>query len=256
MPKTLRTTRTLNPLPFEHLEPHRFEDLVRRLLYRFRDWSDIEPTGRGGSDDGFDIRAWENGERTTNIGEDGEQGARSTPHRLWQVQGKREKTLTPAKIRAIIRDDIDLNSPPHKYILAAATNISKVGHDTFREETRKRGVKESFFWGKDHLEDQLALPDNDEVLFTFFGISLSPRRRTRTAEIKLAINNKNKLLRLFFGNDGLSGQTGSLYRPRTILLRDIKDEHYPYSEEYPDFDKIRRWEEHEAIEVTEMPGRS
>lgn len=90
MVKRTRTTRTLNPLPFENLEPHRFEDLIRRLLYGFRDWVDIEPTGRGGSDDGFDIRAWQKGESVSNISDEGEQGERSGLGRLWQVQGKRE----------------------------------------------------------------------------------------------------------------------------------------------------------------------
>jgi hypothetical protein len=33
-----RTTRTLNPLPYGDLDPHRFEDLVRQLAYEFRDW--------------------------------------------------------------------------------------------------------------------------------------------------------------------------------------------------------------------------
>jgi hypothetical protein len=28
-------TRTLHPLPFEHLEPKRFKDLVRHLAYEF-----------------------------------------------------------------------------------------------------------------------------------------------------------------------------------------------------------------------------
>ena len=52
-------TKTLNPLHFEDLEPHRFEDLVRQLIYDFKDWQSIEATGQAGSDDGFDIRAWE-----------------------------------------------------------------------------------------------------------------------------------------------------------------------------------------------------
>lgn len=44
------TTRTLNPLPFQDLEPHRFEDLVRQLAYDLRRWKSLEATGRGGSD--------------------------------------------------------------------------------------------------------------------------------------------------------------------------------------------------------------
>ncbi len=52
-------TRTLGPIHFEDLDPHRFEDLIRQLAYDFRQWQSIESTGRGGADDGFDIRAYE-----------------------------------------------------------------------------------------------------------------------------------------------------------------------------------------------------
>jgi hypothetical protein len=52
-------TRTTGPLHFEDLEPHRFEDLVRRLIYDFRPWRHLEATGRSGSDDGFDARGFE-----------------------------------------------------------------------------------------------------------------------------------------------------------------------------------------------------
>lgn len=52
-------SKTLGPIHFEDLDPHRFEDLVRELAYDFKDWQSIEATGRGGSDDGFDIRAYE-----------------------------------------------------------------------------------------------------------------------------------------------------------------------------------------------------
>lgn len=31
-------TRTMNPLPFQDLEPKRFEDLVRQLAYDFKPW--------------------------------------------------------------------------------------------------------------------------------------------------------------------------------------------------------------------------
>jgi hypothetical protein len=96
------------------------------------------------------------------------------------------------------------------------------------------------------LEDQLALPQNDDMLFTFFGISLSPRRRSRMAEIKFAINNKNKIQRLIFGSDAL--QSDVTDGPH-LLFRDIKDTHYPDRERYDDFDKTRRWEEHRVVHV-------
>ena len=53
----MTTTRTIGPLHFEDLEPHRFEDLVRQLAYDFRDWHSVEAIGRAGSDKGMDIRA-------------------------------------------------------------------------------------------------------------------------------------------------------------------------------------------------------
>jgi hypothetical protein len=248
MATKVKATKTINPLHFEDLEPHRFEDLVRRILYSFRDWSNIEATGRGGSDEGFDIRAWEKGDAVTNVSEEGEEGARALDGRLWQIQGKREKTITPAKMRTLVKEGVDQTSPPYGYILAAATNISKTAYDTFREALKKKGVTEFYFWGKDYLEDQLSLPQNDEILFTFFGLSLSPRRRSRITELKFNINNKNKILKLIFGRDELLGQ--EVPTGKGFLLRDVKAEQYPDRSKYPDFDKRRRWEEHDAARVT------
>jgi hypothetical protein len=54
-----RITRTYGPIHFEDLDPHRFEDLVRELIYDYKDWRSIEATGRSGSDEGIDIRAYE-----------------------------------------------------------------------------------------------------------------------------------------------------------------------------------------------------
>jgi hypothetical protein len=48
-------TRTLNPLPFNDLEPHRFEDLVQQLAYELRRWRSLEATGRLGSDEDLDV---------------------------------------------------------------------------------------------------------------------------------------------------------------------------------------------------------
>lgn len=37
-----RVSKTVGPLHFEDLEPHRFEDLVRQLVYDLKDWGKIE----------------------------------------------------------------------------------------------------------------------------------------------------------------------------------------------------------------------
>ena len=64
-----KVTRTYGPIHFEDLDPHRFEDLVRELIYDYKDWQAIEATGRSGNDGGFDVRAYEKVE-TTSRGKD------------------------------------------------------------------------------------------------------------------------------------------------------------------------------------------
>src|SRR5947209_6005795 len=91
------TIRTIGPLHLEDLEPHRFEDLVRQLAYDFRPWLSIEPTGRGGSDDGYDARAWERIDVTEDREDDEEAGPPTT--RLWLIQCKREKQISPKKLK-------------------------------------------------------------------------------------------------------------------------------------------------------------
>ncbi len=96
---------------------------------------------------------------------------------------------------------------------------------------------EFYLWGKSELEDMLHLPKNDRILFTFFGILLVSRRRSRSTEIRFAVNNKNKLYRIF-GDD----QIGN----RPVLLRDSKDSKYPYRDRYQDFENRPRWREYIA----------
>src|SRR3954447_20645174 len=99
-----KATRTLNPLHFEDLEPHRFEDLIRQLVYDFRPWKRLEPTGRLGADDGIDIRGIEAAlAEVPDVAEGDEENDRpGTIERLWTIQCKREKSVHPADIRKII----------------------------------------------------------------------------------------------------------------------------------------------------------
>jgi hypothetical protein len=234
-----KITRTYGPIHFEDLDPHRFEDLIRELIYDYKDWQSIEATGRGGTDAGFDIRAYERisaGQTVAADPEDAEEQHPMTGNR-WMVQCKREKDIGPKKLLAIL-DDVDGNDPPYGYILAAATNFSKQSYDAFRAKLVEKGVMEFYLWGKAELEDMLHQPKNDRILFTFFGISLVTRRRSRSTEIRFKVNNKNKLFRVLGEEIGHS----------SVLLRDANDEHYPYSSNYKDFDKYPRWKEFEATE--------
>jgi Restriction endonuclease len=229
-------TRTFAPIHFEDLDPHRFEDLIRELIYDFRDWRSIEATGTAGSDDGFDIRAFE--KMLTQDQLDDQEEPVEAQHPMdgprWMIQGKREKTLTPSAVMKIL-DDVDASDPPYGYILAASAVFSKKSYDVFREELRKKGVMEFYLWGRPALEDMLHLPKNDRILFTFFGISLVSRRRSRTTEIRAAVATKNKLYKAL-------GDPHSRIE-RNVLIRDISDTKYPYEGEYSDFRENPRWVE-------------
>ncbi len=103
------TTRTLNPLPFQDLEPHRFEDLVRQLAYDIRSWKSLEATGRSGSDEGLDIRATEMVVVEDANDEDDSDGAsepRVVGERLWIFQCKREKTLAAKRVREVVKESL------------------------------------------------------------------------------------------------------------------------------------------------------
>jgi len=243
MPKKAKPTKTINPLHFEDLDPYRFEDLVRNLIYDFKIWQSIEATGRGGGDDGFDVRAWERVQEVTNKEDkDEEEGIHPMDGNLWMIQCKREKKIGPSKIKKIVGEGVNKKDSLYGYILVAPANFSKKSYDTFREELRSRGVMEFHIWGRSELEDMLYMPKNDHILFAFFGISLVTRKRSRSTEIRFAINNKNKLLR------ALSGGNHSRTLRESILVRDYNDTNYPWKAKYKDFDKKPLWGEHIVID--------
>jgi hypothetical protein len=240
----MAVTKTLGPLHFEDLEPHRFEDLVRELIYDFKDWQSIEATGRGGADDGFDIRAYERVSAADREPEDGGPDEDDyEPHpmegNLWMFQCKRETEIGPTKVGQIIRNGVKADNPPYGYVLAAPANFSKKSFDVFRDELRKLGVMEFHLWGRAAIEDMLHQPKNDRVLFTFFGISLVSRRRSRATDVRAIVARKNKLMKM------LNGQPSD----DPILLRDLKDTHYPYKGEYKDFETRPRWCVRGAIDL-------
>jgi len=216
-------TRTIGPLHFEDLEPRRFEDLVRQLIYDFRPWRALEGTGRTGSDDGFDVRGYEvaqvldvaSVERIdieaddVPIADEGE--------RVWLIQCKREQTLTPAKILKHL-DDIPQASFEGLYgaIFVAACNFSKKTRDAYRDWCRSAGVSEANLWGKAELEYMLFQPKNDNLLFAYFGFSLLIRRRSIKTQLRARLAIKRKCERI------LSQKYIS------VLLRDPTDDRYPY----------------------------
>ncbi len=237
-----RPTRTLNPLHFEDLDPHRFEDLVRQLVYDFRQWRSLEATGRSGSDEGMDIRAIDMVSSADTVFEDEvvdedpvtvrDRGQRD---RLWVIQCKREAKLGPKRVRNIVSDNLsNLKGPLHGYILVAACDFSKSSRDAFNDECIKYGLGEYYIWGKAEVEDQLFLAKNDHLLFAYFGISLQVRRRSLRTDLRMKLSLKRKLTK----------ELGEVTRPRQfvgVLIRDPRDEHYPYVDPADEFIKSPRW---------------
>jgi len=98
---------------------------------------------------------------------------------------------------------------------------------------------EFYLWGKAELEDMLHLPKNDRILFTFFGISLVTRRRSRSTEIRFTVNNKNKLFSAFL-------ESRSDIRQFCCGTPTMNTIHTRAN--YKDFDKYPRRKEFEAAE--------
>jgi hypothetical protein len=65
---------------------------------------------------------------------------------------------------------------PHGVILAAPCDFSKKARDVFSDQLGRRGVREFYLWGKADIEDLLYRPENDHLLYAYFGISLQGGR--------------------------------------------------------------------------------
>lgn len=227
-------TRTLGPLHFEDLEPKRFEDLVRQLIYHFRPWRALEGTGRAGSDDGFDIRGYETVrtvEAASGDEEQEEEGAVPAEDRLWLVQCKRERTITPRKLARYLEEfRLAHGEVLHGLVFAAACDFSKASRDVFARTCRDKGIQEWYLWGKAELEDQLLRPANDHLLFAYFGISLRVRRRSVAANLRAKLAAKRKAERYL---------ADRIHQP--VLIRAVEDEAYPFRDRAVDFLKYRPW---------------
>ncbi|MDP9315703.1 MAG: restriction endonuclease [Chloroflexota bacterium] len=238
-----QATRTTNPLHFEDLEPHRFEDLVRQLAYDFRPWNMIEAVGRPGQDEGIDIRAIEKVYAPTTMEELGEAsledlGQLDTETRTWIIQCKRERKIGPKRIAEIVSNDLSQQKHiPYAYAIAAACDFSKATRDALHQEVLSFGVQEYFLWGKGELEDLLFLPKNDHLLFAYFGISLQVRRRSMKSQLTLKLSLKRKLVK------ELGNFREKQYK--LVLIRDPANEQYPKIDDFETFAHSPSWRYYE-----------
>lgn len=113
-------TRTLGPLHFEDLEPKRFEDLCRQLVYDFKTWRRLDATGRAGSDDGFDARGYEIVDADApSASETDDEGAAvvGIGDRLWLVMQARAGNRSDEAPAVPQRNQTDRRQSPARYDL-------------------------------------------------------------------------------------------------------------------------------------------
>ena len=222
-------TWTINPLHFGDLEPHRFEDLVRQLAYGFKRWRVLEPLGRTGADDGIDVRGIETVPLPAESPDLGGEVALDTTDRTWWFQCKREKSFGPAKARAVVADALNPDvDPPYGFVLAVPTDLSKNTRETLAAELHQAGVREVVAWGRTDLEDLLYLPENDHLLFAYFGISIQVRRQNDITKLRSQLARKRQLFNAV-GDLDHRGET-------PVLLRDPSVTGYPYRDEVEHWD--------------------
>ena len=225
-------TSKTNPLHFEDLEPHRFEDLIRQLIYDFKPWTSLEATGQSGPGDGFDMCGRESIALDEGVTH-GESNA-GTQELLWLIHCKPDKRISTQKLSGYL-DDILSNSQSeiHGVIFASSCAFSNKTRDVFRKKCRSYKVSECYLWGKAELEDILFQPKNDNLLFAYFGILLSIRKKTLKTQINSILNIKRKTIKCL----------GPIHHEhyKTVLLRDPNEKRYPYGDKIPDFDKHPTW---------------
>ena len=123
---------------------------MRQLAYEHRDWNVIEATGKGGADDGIDIRAFERQSNPTTPDEEGEDTSEPLPGgRLWIFQCKRERRITPKQVERYVLESLQ-GEIPYGLILAAACDFSKKSYDAFRQALVGTDVQEFQLWGKSY----------------------------------------------------------------------------------------------------------
>lgn len=226
----MSVTRTLGPLHFEDLDPKRFEDLVRQLCYDFKPWRRLEATGRSGADDGFDARGYEITREDSGVDEE-ERSDLDNHDRLWLIQCKRERSIPPAKLSGYLEDTrLASGEALHGLLFAAACDFSKKARDAFRVHCEAQGIQEWHLWGKAELEDLLYQPRNDSLLFAYFGVSLTIRRRSQKTELRAKLAMKRKADRILEN-----------FRHSSVLLRSPDASQYPYSDEIDNFEKRPPW---------------
>ena len=125
---------------------------------------------------------------------------------------------------------LDSEENLHGIVFAAACDFSKKARDEFAERCRQMNVAEWQLWGKAELEDRLFRPENDHLLFAYFGFSVIIRRRSQRTDLRSRLVMKRKANRILKEHS---------YIP--LLLRSPDAIDYPCTGKLTDFMKNPLW---------------
>ena len=155
--------------------------------------------------------------------------------RPWIIQCKRYKRIGPKEIKTIFSDFFKKNTAkPYGYILVAPCEFSMKTRKQFSLEVSKRGITEGYVIGKGELEDILLRPQNDHLLFAYFGISLQVRKRSLQTVVRSEIALKKALVKHVSPIEEPHGE-------RWVFIRDPANKEYPRPKNEEVFEKNPAW---------------
>ena len=223
--------RTYHELPFNTLDPARFETLILGMVYRMTRWEGIRHYGESGGDDGIDIAAIETLE--------------NDKMRTWHFQCKRYDKINAKQMCKIIDSYIEKNPTlPDRYVLAIGCGISKKADDDFNKYAMSKGFQSVIIWTKSEIEAMLYA-DYHDLLFAYFGINLSSQRNKSVSSLRRNITLKKRMRKDFIDPDKIrearEKKDSSLkFVSRKIIMHSIDDRTYPNGAE--DESEVRqRW---------------
>jgi len=223
--------RTYHELPFNTLDPARFETLILAIVYRMTRWEDIRHFGESGGDDGIDISAIETLE--------------NEKIRTWHFQCKRYKKINVAQMRKIIDSYTEKNATlPDKYVLVIGCGVSKKADDDFKKYAMSKGLQSVIIWTKSEIEAMLYA-DYHDLLFAYFGISLSSQRNNSVTSLRRNIALKKRMRKDFIDTDKIreareKNNSSLKFVSRKIIMHSIDDRSYPNGAE-DDSEVRQRW---------------
>ena len=219
----MKATRTIGQLRFEDLDPKRFEDLANAIIYKHRNWLSIHPYGKKGKDYGIDLKAIEELE--------------NNKQRIWHFQHKRIAELHKNGVEKIIEEYVKDNTDrPDIYVLVASCGVSKKTEEAFETCAKENGFAVVQLMARPWIEC-ILYNERQNLLFAYFGISLTDERNQRVNRVRQNITLKKRMMKDFVDlskstRDERMKDPSLKFAISEVLIRSIDDNTYPESEEY------------------------